>query len=205
MYCLFSYFIRSNILRPVENPFSPLTPKHGFPSQTTRHKALPFYPPETTRDRSVHFLPDQFKNKNGSYPIWVTSAKNVTGIPTLVLSKSGYRSKVTPSSQPVIQAPVRLIVMTLYSCSILIARRTYCNQTKIQDIQKPNNCSMRLWTPAASHKHIQPRYHFPHNTFYGLIAVLPPGNLFHFRSFHRPNIFAPGLLFLLHVILVLWT
>ena len=30
------------------------------------------------------------------------------GIPTLALSKSGSRSKVTPSSQPVIQAPVFL-------------------------------------------------------------------------------------------------
>ncbi len=34
-------------------------------------------------------------------------------IPTLALSKSGSRSKVTPSSQPVIQAPVCLIFINM--------------------------------------------------------------------------------------------
>ena len=34
----------------------------------------------------------------------------ISGIPTLALSKSGSRSKVIPSSQPVTQAPVYFIV-----------------------------------------------------------------------------------------------
>ena len=43
----------------------------------------------------------------GSFPLRIYL---YSGIPTLALSKSGYRSKVIPSSQPVIQAPVCLIV-----------------------------------------------------------------------------------------------
>ena len=44
-------------------------------------------------------------------------------IPTLALSKSGYRSKVTPSSQPVIQAPAYLIVFF-----IIPSLSKYCNR-----------------------------------------------------------------------------
>ena len=55
----------------------------------------------------------KFCTKKRKLPVLVTSVKNTcfSGIPTLALSKSGYRSKVVPSSQPVIQAPVCSIVV----------------------------------------------------------------------------------------------
>lgn len=80
-------------------------PETRVPSQITRHKALPFYPPETTRDRSTHVLSAR-KNKKRKPPDMGNFRKAPIAVPTLALSKSGHRSKVTPSSQPVTQAPV---------------------------------------------------------------------------------------------------
>ena len=80
-------------------------PETRVPSQITRHKALPFYPPETTRDRSTHVLSAR-KNKKRKPPDMGNFRKAPIAVPTLALSKSGHRSKATPSSQPVTQAPV---------------------------------------------------------------------------------------------------
>ena len=67
------------------------------------------------------------KTKSGKLPSSVTSRcifshMWFSGVPTLALSKSGYRSKVIPSSQPVIQAP--LLFNCIYNTLIL---------TKMQD------------------------------------------------------------------------
>ena len=83
-----------------------LSPRNtGSLRKNTRYKALPFYPPETTRDRSTHVLSAR-KNKKRKPPDMGNFRKAPTAVPTLALSKSGHRSKVTPSSQPVTQAPV---------------------------------------------------------------------------------------------------
>ena len=48
---------------------------------------------------------------------------SISGIPTLALSKSGSRSKVTPSSQPVLRAPFAILLSySLYSHYEMIAR-----------------------------------------------------------------------------------
>ena len=106
----------------VEAHWLPLTPEHGFPSLffTTRHEALPSCPPKLNWGMPFS-LPFQTKirAKKQKPPDLAASVKMhvVTGIPTLALSKSGYRSKVTPSSQPVLQAPVCFIV-NMYCTSI---------------------------------------------------------------------------------------
>ena len=55
--------------------------------------------------------------KKGKSPIWqFPRIHEGTGIPTLALSKSGYGSKVIPSSQPVTQAPrCALIIPVSYT------------------------------------------------------------------------------------------
>ncbi len=58
------------------------------------------------------------------------------GIPTLALSKSGSRSKVTPSSQPVIQAPVCLIFINMvihhYEGNYNLVYRKRCRNSRTQ-------------------------------------------------------------------------
>ena len=59
-------------------------------------------------------LPVLCNKKGSSRPVsFRINLLFLQGIPTLALSKSGSRSKVTPSSQPVIQAPVCLIFINM--------------------------------------------------------------------------------------------
>ena len=89
-----------------------------------RPEALPSCPPKLNWDMPA---PTSFPKKLGQK----TEAAQFgglhqnpccTGIPTLALSKSGYRSKVTPSSQPVLQAPVCSVVADIIHPRIVFCK-----------------------------------------------------------------------------------
>ena len=82
-----------SMLRPVENHFSPLTPKHGFPSLNTRLRALPLSPPHVWNIASLY-------RKTGENLMWFPPEKSYDFLrrhyPHQVKG-----SKVHPSAQPV--------------------------------------------------------------------------------------------------------
>ena len=103
----------------------PLTPEHGFPSLSyPRHEALPSCPPGSHRDRRSHLLPNETETTNRGHPIgWpLQKIRICPGLPTLALPKSGHRSKVAPSSQPVLQAPVCSVVADIIHPRIVFCK-----------------------------------------------------------------------------------
>ena len=95
-----------------------------------RPEALPSCPPKLNWDMPA---PTSFPKKLGQK----TEAAQFgglhqnpccTGVPTLALSKSGYRSKVTPSSQPVLQAPVCSIVQRHYTPILPVLQDFFCGR-----------------------------------------------------------------------------
>ena len=75
--CLFCLEYEVRLPRSVGNCFSPLTPKHGFPSLNTKPRALPLSPPHSVETKSrrnlLWFLLRQ-------YVISITSYGGITHI-----------------------------------------------------------------------------------------------------------------------------
>ena len=115
------------MLRPVENHFSPLTPKHGFPSLNTRLRALPLSPPHVWNIASfLHKKQEQTccgfllkKNKyhflRRHYPHQVKGSKvHPSSQPVNTSSPVFQLSKQKPET-PVLMPPVeKLRTMTSY-------------------------------------------------------------------------------------------
>lgn len=106
----------------VDAYWHPLTPEHGFPSlllsapkrDISVRKALPSRTPEGYREP---FFTSFQKNttKNESRPTGQLSVKGFFKRSLRWHYPNQVRSKVTPSSQPVVQAPARLIVILQYT------------------------------------------------------------------------------------------
>ena len=81
-------------------------------------------------------------NLKNSDLLATTKYTYLSGIPTLALSKSGYRSKVTPSSQPVTQAPVCLLFIDYTSKDFNFQVLFIESKTFIKDFRKATSCSL---------------------------------------------------------------